>query len=357
MRYFCLPLLTLFILSPCLSLGQMETISSQPWPLEEFEKHVFSISLNKEAIPDIDKPHYIPPRVVEEGILPYLDNSDIVFVLEDKKMPRIYPRKVLVWHEVVNDVIDGRPLVITYCPLTDSAIAFEAVVDEKRVTFGKSGLVLNSNLVMADRGTGSPWPQMLGQAIRGPLKGKKLKRIALITMYWSQAKKAYAPARILSRHTGHLMEYKGDPYGSYWGGSSYYQTGNPKYPVMSWDARLKPKTVIVGVLSGSRPAAVKRDLIRKEKVVNIPSAGNNCAAFYDSALRAVRVFRSYADKKRLTFVYENGGIKDLETETRWSPQGVALEGKLKGQHLQAADFYNAMWFAWAAFYPNTILIR
>ena len=45
----------------------------------------------------------------------------------------------------------------------------------------------------------------------------------------------------------------------------------------------------------------------------------------------------------------------MNTGSTWTLQGVAVSGPLAGHTLRLAPAYNAMWFAWSAFFPNTVL--
>jgi hypothetical protein len=90
------------------------------------------------------------------------------------KTARAYPIRILNWHEVVNDRIDGAPVVISFCPLCGTGMAFDARVNGRELSFGVSGLLYNSDVLLYDRQTNSLWSQLLAQAISGPLKGSRL---------------------------------------------------------------------------------------------------------------------------------------------------------------------------------------
>ena len=127
-----------------------------------------------DGIPSIDNPKYVSVKEADE----WIEDNELVLALIYKGVKRVYPLQILVWHEIVNDNIAGDPLLITYCPLCGSGIAFEGKIDvggkRKEVEFGTSGKLYNSNLVMYDRETQTYWTQIDGKAIIGELTGQEL---------------------------------------------------------------------------------------------------------------------------------------------------------------------------------------
>lgn len=132
---------------------------------------------------------------------------------------------MLVWHEIVNHTVGGEPLAVTYCPLTGTVIGFTGPPGTPELTFGTTGKLVNSNLLMYDRQTGSEWPQLLGTAISGPLKGTRLETVPLVWTTWKEWRAAHPDTRVLTTDTGALRSYGSDPYGSYPDRSGYYIRG------------------------------------------------------------------------------------------------------------------------------------
>ncbi len=112
---------------------------------------------------------------------------------------RAYPLRVLTWHEIANDVVDGVPVAVTYCPLCNSGVAFERTVEGEETTFGVSGLLYADNLVMFDRATESLWPQLTGQASVGVRTGTQLRSIPMGTVGWAQFREEHPDALVLNR--------------------------------------------------------------------------------------------------------------------------------------------------------------
>ncbi|NUQ97436.1 MAG: DUF3179 domain-containing protein [Streptomyces sp.] len=291
-----------------------ESASPQgPPSLERLAANVVSGGPGKDGIPAIDK-----ARFVDAGDARFLSDDQPVFGLEGHggERPRAYPQLVLVWHEIVNDRVGGRPLTVTYCPLTGTAIAFTGPPDGAALTFGTTGSLVNSNLLMYDRQTDSTWPQLTGTAITGRRKGQKLATTPLLWTTWKDWRSAHPRTRVLSTETGYLRDYGSDPYGSYTRRSGYYVEGGPIFPVLARDraGRLADKDVVVGVRSGAHHLAISKKRIERAGTVRAGLGGAPVTVRWD---------------------------RDLGTA------GLARDGSAP------AEAFDAMWFAWYAFYPDT----
>lgn len=278
-----------------------------------------------DGIPPIENPKYISMEEADKN----LDNRDVVFVAELGDKVLIYPQKILVWHEIVNEEIDGEKVTISYCPLTGSAIGFKGKLSFGETDFGTSGKLSNSNLVMYDRETGSYWPQILGMAVSGDLKGQRLEEFPVIFTRWENAKVVYGTeaetrireVKVLSENTGYIRNYNSDPYGSYLTQGNYYDSGRIFFPVMNQDSRFKDKEVVMGgriIVNGEeKPFAILKSSVRDKGSMEFEIAGEGLRAVYDESLDTVRVFRNSEDSEELV------------------------------------NTFDVMWFAWVAFYPET----
>lgn len=166
------------VLAPAIALAQVEFWAHE-WPNTDFSKssvsfaEIISGGPPKDGIPALDAPQFIP--VSQET---RLQDREAVIALEiGEATPRAYPIRYLTWHEIVNDVIDGQPVSVTFCPLCNSAIVFDGLVDGNLRTFGVSGKLRNSDMIMYDRQTESWWQQAIGQGIVGEHVGDKLSQI------------------------------------------------------------------------------------------------------------------------------------------------------------------------------------
>ena len=141
-----------------------------------------------------------------------LRDSDFVMGISLNGASRAYPLTMLAWHHIVNNEVNGKPMGMTYCPICNTAIAFESEVEGNVLQFD---VVTNyrANLVMVDRQTGSWWQQLTGKAIQGKLSGTALKLIPVDLMTWGAWKKLYPDTRVLSRDTGFNHNYDVFPSG------------------------------------------------------------------------------------------------------------------------------------------------
>ena len=160
----------------------------------------------KDGIPSIDNPIFVNSTDAD-----FVSGSDIVIGLALGNETKAYPLFILVWHEIVNDIINGTSVAVTYCPLCYTSQVFERVVDEKDTEFGTTGKLYQSNLLMYDRLTDSYWSQALGMAVKGPQSGQHLNLVPLDLMTWQDWQTLYPDTVILGTDTGHIRAYGVDP--------------------------------------------------------------------------------------------------------------------------------------------------
>jgi len=317
--------------------------------LEEFVNNIVSGGTPKDGIPPIDEPKYISVSEADK----FLEENDVVFVVDYKNNVKIFPQKILVWHEIVNDDVDGEKIAVTYCPLTGSAIGFKGKFNSIETTFGTSGKLVNSNLVMYDRATESYWPQILGVAVTGSQKGRTLEQFPVIWTRWNKARGKYPNAVVLSRDTGFIRSYGRDPYGSYLTTNNYYDSGGAFFPVMAKDNRLEAKRIVVGVKINNSELAIVKSKIAENKIANLFIEEMPIVVIYDESLDTVRVYSRKLENRVLNFEINNGNIVDKETGSEWNVFGKSVNGVMKSKKLEPVNSFDVMWFAWVAFYPQT----
>src|SRR3989338_1491948 len=157
----------------------------------------------KDGIPALTNPKFVSIKEAEKDIAPDIDGM-VVSVGDTNKF---YPFSIMVWHEIVNDVVNGKPLVITFCPLCGSSIAFEAEVDGKIEQFGVSGKLYESNLLMYDKSTESLWSQSIGTAVVGDRTGEKLTIYNSQLMSFKDFSVKWPSGKVLSTDTGYSRNY------------------------------------------------------------------------------------------------------------------------------------------------------
>jgi len=287
----------------------------------------------KDGIPSVDD-----PSLADADEATFLRDDDLVFGVVRGDDVRAYPRKILVHHEIVNDRLDGVAVSVTYCPLTGTTLGFE----RGSTTFGVSGNLVNSNLVMYDRATDSRWPQVLSTAVEGPLAGRPLREFDLVWTRWSRWRTRHPETTVLSERTGYARNYGVDPYGSYAPRRGYYARDSTMFDPLATDDRLGPKAVVVGVRTATDAVAVTVERLRERGVVTVTGTGDRFAFVHDAALDATYTYRVPPD-----VTVESTTDDAVRVDgTRHAPDAVPLE-RLHG--------IESMWFAWAGFYPETTL--
>ena len=153
---------------------------------------------NRDAIPPIYQPHFESVESADS----WLENDDLVGVLALDDEVHVYPLRMLVYHEVANDQIASVPVLVTFCPLFDTVIAFDRRVTVEALLFGVSGKLLHDNLIMWDHQTESWWQQASGIAIVGDLVGEQLDFLPIRTLFWRDVHQNMPRPRFLFRGSG-----------------------------------------------------------------------------------------------------------------------------------------------------------
>ena len=260
---------------------------------------------SRDGIPSIDHPQFIPANQVN-----YLHDNDIVVGLVSKNTVRAYTTRILVWHEIVNDVIAGETIAVTYCPLCGTAMVFDRKIDGKVRTFGVSGLLYRSDVLMYDRESESLWSQLAMRAVSGPAVGKQLRWLPSEHLTWKAWREKYPHGEVLSLDTGYKRNYSGEAY------SSYFSSDKTMFPVPHTRLELPDKALVIGtIIDGKAKAYPVKDLPTDH-------------AIKDWVANKQVVIRYDADKQ--------------------NPQIIGPKG-------QQIPYVMVFWFAWQAFYPETDL--
>lgn len=276
---------------------------------------------------------------------------------------RAYPLAILLQHEVVDDAVGGVPVAVTYSPIANAAVVLDRRVRSLTLTFASSGKVYLSDMVLFDRETKSLWPQMIGAASAGELKGSVLRVVPSQLSSFGDFVHAYPNGRVLARP----------------GSATYSSTPYPDY-----DSRLRPYAGFFGGHLDTRVPAMARvvgvvdgGVARAYPYATLATRGNpavvsggDVVIFWGGSARSPLnsitiaegrvvgssgVFRPRARGRALHFAVAGGAIKDRETGSTWSLDGAALAGPLKGAELAEVPHLDAFWFAWAAFNRGTTI--
>ena len=282
--------------------------------LNGFDLSIHSVPLNeifaggppRDGIPALMNPHF-----VEAQDATYLKDHDRILGLASKKGAKAYPINILNWHEIVNDVFDERPIVITYCPLCGTGIGFLGTIRGRPATFGVSGLLYQSDLLMYDHQTESLWSQMAMESVGGPLTGEKLDVIFLEHTTWNEWKKIHPQSLVMSISTGYSRAYDRDPY------AGYVNRTDLMFPTSHVDPRYHTKEFVLGLeVKGVFKAYPFSELGKGPKVLS-------------------------------------DTINGLPVLIHFNPAGPSAKAlAFDGTPLPSLMAY---WFAWSAFHPDTLL--
>lgn len=254
----------------------------------------------RDGIPALDHPKPLPA-----GQDPWHDDEMVIGILLEGEA-RAYPIAVLNWHELVNDTVNGRALLVSYCPLCGTGMVFDRTVGGRTRTFGVSGLLYQSDLLLYDRETESLWSQIASEAVTGPASGSRLRLLRSQQMSWANWKREHPETTVLGPDTGYARDYGRSPYGD-------YATSGALYFPAPVDPRYHPKMPTLGVRIPAGPA-------RSYPAVELGNAGGRVEEEFEGH----PILVSY-EREAQTF--------DVEI----SPEVEVIEG---------------YWFAWSAFHPN-----
>jgi len=318
-----------------------------------------------DGIPAIDDPQFV--SVTEADA--YLEDNEGVVVLDIDGDTRAYPVQILIWHEIINDVVGGVPVSVTYCPLCNSAVSYQRMVQGEVTTFGTSGLLFNSALVMYDRLTESLWTHYNGEAIAGLATGERLPPLSSPLLGWAEFKAAFPDGLVLDRdNTGYARSYGVNPYTNY-----DNPTGSPFLFRGELDDQIGAQRRVTGVsidgvakawtleaISGGA-ARSTHDTVGEQPVVVFWKAGQATALESGRIaggreVGSVGVFVPEAGSQTLTFAADGGLFVDDQTGSTWNVFGEATDGPLADTKLSKVPHLDTFWFAWFSYNPGTVLV-
>jgi len=290
------------------------------WPNTDFSQvsidfdEVLSGGPPRDGIPPIDNPRFQPVAASElEATVPVLS-------VEIDGDARAYPISVLMWHEVVNDVIADQPVVVAYCPLCNSGAAFFRTIEGTIHDFGTSGLLRHSDLIMYDRQTDSWWQQFTGNAIVGDLNGTELVWIPIRMEAFERFAARHPDGQVLIPNNVRERDYGENPY------VGYDSTNWPFLYRGEFDEAISPLARVVAV----GPEAWSLDLIREAGQIEVGELVITWVPGQNSGL----------DRRRIS---------------RGEDVGNVTVQRRVGEGLQDEVYMVPFAFAFVAFHPNGIL--
>ncbi len=233
----------------------------------------------KDGIPAIDNPKFLSAAKAK------LDDKTRILGVFEKGIAKAYPIPILNYHEIVNDYFNDLPVVITYCPLCGSGIAFDARVNNTPKTFGVSGLLYNSDVLLYDRQTESLWSQLKYQAITGELKREQLTVLNTANTTWKSWKDKHPKTLVLSKDTGFNRDYSLNPYPNYEESPQLY------FPVNNINDLFPPKEMVIGLELNGRTKAYPFSELKKlkGKVLEDTFAGQTLKIKYNTQAKSAEI--------------------------------------------------------------------
>lgn len=293
-----------------------------------------------DGIPSVDEPRFL---TAAEAALPACQR---VFGVEINGDVRAYPQRILVRHEIANDVVGGHPVAVTYCPLTGTAQGFYRGGTE----LGVSGRLVNSNLILWDRSFDVRWPQVAATATeardRGGREGgsefvgQSLREFRIVWTTWGRWSDRHPDTLVMTEETGFARSYNRDPYGSYTPVSGHYAIDRPRSPnfPLLVEPELDEKRVVIGARTSEGAIAFDKLTLLRESVLTGSIGETPVVAVADDGLAT-------------GYIYSNpDGVGVSATADGYEVDGeTAAAGALPLERIVALD---AMWFAWHGYYPD-----
>ena len=309
-----------------------------------------------ENLRDRIRPIYEPEyRSAEgDGLLP--DSDMVIGYVSQSGASFAYPVRILNFHEIVNDVIDGVPLLISYCPLCASGIVYSRELEGRVLLFGNTNALYESDLVMYDHQTGSYWFQVIGEAVVGPLTGKRLKLLPSMTITWGQWRELHPDTRLLTMDLGRDRNpqlgspYDRDPFEGY---ASTINRGRFAFPVTEekLDDRLRPGDMVFAVEVGESHKAYPLTG-RADQAINDEVGGQRVVVIVRSRGPAASAYFSTLDGRTFSFSLNEGVVEDAETGSRWDGGGRAVSGPMAGAQLAPVPSRTSFWFSLVGALPG-----
>lgn len=365
----------LLICTPFISIkAQLKNPRSIPyeWKTDTLNKTValseITVAVPRKTFPTIDFPNFIDKT---EGLVAFFKHEPVISVFINGKA-KAYPLNMLTMHEISNDSLGGIPILPTYCPLCNSSMVYDRRLThngkEYLLEFEVSGMLRNSDMVMADKQTETWWQQLIGVGLVGELAGAELNVIPSMVISVQDFFERYPNGKILSPNTRTNAQsmYGKNPYVNY-----DNKTNLPYdsfFNLDKLDTRLLPMERIIDVEGTNGYKIYPFSIIAKKGVVNDVYDGKKIVIFYKEGtvsildkkdisksknIGSATVFSSILDGKSLTFKKKDNMFIDTKTKSIWDITGRCLSGTLKDKVLTPEIHSNHFAFAWLSFHPES----
>jgi len=259
-------------------------------------------------------PALTDPKFENTAAAKWLNDDARVLGISKNGITKAYPLNIMNWHEIVNDQFGNDYVMVSYCPLCFSGMAFNAKINSARHLFGVSGLLYNSDVLLYDRNTDSLWSQIMSRAISGKYVNTELESVPLENTTWLHWRTKHPDTLILSRDTGYTRDYSHDPY------LNYRQSPETMFPVKFRSKGYHPKEIVIGLTIDNHAKAYP--------VIELSKSKNT-------------IFSDKVSNKTVIIQFNSNERSAMIFDANCKP-------------LPATTLY---WFAWYTFHPDTEIYK
>ncbi|MBE9460380.1 DUF3179 domain-containing (seleno)protein [Dyadobacter subterraneus] len=268
-----------------------------------------------------------------------VDKDRLIIGVTENGEAKAYPIQFIGYHHQIQDKLNGKPIIVTYCTVCRTGRVFEPLVDNKPELFRLVGMD-HFNAMFEDETTHSWWRQANGEAITGSSKGKTLPEIHSTQTSLSEW---------IALHPNTLIMQPDPEFQEKYEGMTKYESGKGKSALTKTDSlSWKDKSWVVGIKNGEASKAFDWNRLRRERIIN-SMVGN----------QPTTLVLASDDKSFFAFARpsESEGVI-LKNDTLYlGSKSYNLLGKNispeKNPDLQAINAYQEFWHSWQTFHPET----
>lgn len=298
------------------------------------------------TLPTLTSPQFDTMRTADTYLADTIEGIDIEVAGEH----RFYSHQILNLHGVVHDSFNGADLTITHSSLCDSSAVYLSQLEQETLDIEASGNIFNNNLLLKSK-DGSMWLQLSGLAISGSHIEQQLDTYPFKVMTWDSWKYLYPSGFALSNRTGYTLDYAMHPY------QDYEISNAIHYPLSVSIESMNAKTNIVGVKIDGESIVFELEGLQEEAFVYGQIDDTPIVGFWDDESQISNFYIAKANEINLTFSYNKTQnlITDNQTGSRWTSEGLSIDGELSGVQLTSIQSQNALWMCWTSQYQDAII--
>ncbi len=327
-------------------------------PASEFDRAAYErMKLPRrlgESIAAWDGPAFVPATAAT-----FMRPDDYVLGIVIGGTPRAYPLWLIDYYHVVNDRLDGRPFIVTSCERCGSGSAFwaEPPGAGRREPLFHAGGLLNAALMLTDASSGSHWIHYEGRGVDRRAAGSRLPWIPVLHIEWADWCALHPDTEVWAPpdDPGHPDPRHGH------GREEFFARPGMEPALLETltrplDERYPESEMVLGVGDEATSTAFPlREVHRQGGVVHADLPEGRVVVFAGPRPDAITMaaFLAEIDDRALTFERGDGAFVDTETASRWTVEGEAVEGALRGRRLEPVRSFYVRWHAWTGWHPGS----